>query len=260
MPAASIRTANQAKSRCWAAVVVARGRELPGERGQQRRLRLRAPRGRQPARLREQQPPRLHHRAHHLDVERPGPCDQVHEHVGAAVQPPVEHPHRVAVADLDEPELLEALHALADGGHVDAELCRQRALRRQPLARGEAAREHVGDEPVEDLVGQRGAGEGVGHETIVPVFRTIQTCGKSGICIARDAVRPAPYRASRPVRFGGEESDNTCPSASSIRRMRSASWSSRSVARRAGSCWASSSARGSTRSPSRSSRPTTPRR
>ena len=68
----------------------------------------------------------------------------MHEHVEPAVGAPVAHAHRVAVADLDELELLEPLDALADGGHVHAELRRQRALGRQPLAGRVPAGEDVG--------------------------------------------------------------------------------------------------------------------
>jgi hypothetical protein len=77
----------------------------------------------------------------------------VDEHVEAAVHAPVAHAHAVAVARLDEPHLLQPLHALADRRHVHAEVGRERPLGREPLTRRVAAGQHAGDEPAEHLVG-----------------------------------------------------------------------------------------------------------
>ena len=76
------------------------------------------------------------------------------------------------------------------------------------------------------------------------------SAGAPGRAVRRGArCRPVPLVASA-----------ACPCASSNRRTRSASSPSRSAARLAGSCWASWSAPGSTRSRRRSSPRTTPRR
>ena len=136
-------------------VVVGSGRDLGGEPDHQRRLILVAALCGEPRGIGQQQPARLHHGAHHLVVERRRPAERVHEHVEPAMGAPVAHPHRVAMAHVDELELLEALDALAHRGHVHAERRGQRALRGQPLAGGVATRQDVGGEAVEDLVGER---------------------------------------------------------------------------------------------------------
>ena len=105
-------------------------RQLARQPAEQRRLLLRAPRGGERARLGQQQPPRLEDLAHERRVERAALGDRVHEHVEPALRPPVAHEHPVAVPGLDEPQLLEPLDALADRGHVDAELRRERPLGR----------------------------------------------------------------------------------------------------------------------------------
>ena len=134
--------------------------------------------------------------------------DQVDEHVRPAVQAPVAHAHGVAVAHLDEPELLEALHALADRGHVDAELGGQRALRRQPLAGGVAAgerrRRRAGGRP------GRGArcGRGRRPSSASALFQCSEQFKRHG-CRRCRPTRSLPCLSSVP--FGGEESDTTMP-------------------------------------------------
>ena len=113
-------------------------------------MRAAAALGGQPRGLGEQQPPRLEQRAGQRRVDG----DRVGEDVEAGVRTPVLHPHRIAVLDVDQPQLLQALDALAQRGHVDAEVRGKGALRREAVARRVAAIEHGGDELAEDLLGQ----------------------------------------------------------------------------------------------------------
>ena len=163
MPDAAISVAKKAKSAPCAASAPSAAATSAARLLEQRGLVGVAALGRQPGGVGEQQPARLHHGAHHLVVERRAAAERVHEHVEPAVGAPVAHPHRVALADVHELELLEALDALAHRGHVHAERGRQRALGREPLAGGVAAGEHVGGEAVEDLVGQRRSVQAVFH-------------------------------------------------------------------------------------------------
>ena len=127
--------------------------------------------GRQPRRLDQQQPARLEQRR--LTVLRVHAAQhrQRLEPAGAA---PVEHARGVAVADLDQPQLLEPPQRLADRGHVDVEIGGERPLRRQPLARGVAAGEDRLAQLGEHEIGNRGAGDRRGHcSGTVSVFGTV---------------------------------------------------------------------------------------
>ena len=77
------------------------------------------------------------------------------EDVEAAGRAPVRDAHGVAVADLDEAELLEPLDRLADAGHVDAERGGERALRRQLLPREVAVGQQRLEQRREDAVGDQ---------------------------------------------------------------------------------------------------------
>ena len=104
---------------------------------------------RQTGGLGEQQPARLEQRAHDVLVD----AAQQRKRVEPAGAPPVAHAHRVAVAHLDEPQLLEPLDRLADRRDVDVQVGRERPLRRQPLAGLVLPAEDRLAEAGEDLVG-----------------------------------------------------------------------------------------------------------
>ena len=123
----------------------------------------------EPGGLGQHQPPRLEQRGQRSGVEAAGAEEHVGDHVEAAVRAPVAHAHGVAVAHLDEPQLLEPLDGLAHRGHVHPQLGRERALGRQLLARRVAPRQQLLAEDAEDLVGDESALNGLGHRR--PVYR-----------------------------------------------------------------------------------------
>ena len=185
-----------ARSRPCAATV-AGAAQLAGEPLEQRRLLAGPPLGRERAALGQQQPAGLEDLAHERRIEPAAARHRVDEHVEPALRAPVADAHAVAVARLDEPQLLEPLDALAHRREVHAELGRERALRRQPLAGGVAAGEDVGHEPAEDLLGERSARNLLHHRhNSVPVFGTI--C--AGCAGTRAAPRPAAVLPSDPAR------------------------------------------------------------
>ena len=83
------------------------------------------------------------------------------EQVEPALRAPVEHAGRAAVADLDEPGLLQALQRLADRVAVDGERLREQALGGERLAGGVAAAQDRGAELLEDGLGDGAARDGL---------------------------------------------------------------------------------------------------
>ena len=248
-PTAAISVAKNAKSAPCAASSPSAATHLRREPREQRGLVVVAALGGQPRGVGEQQPARLDHRAHHLVVERRAAAERVHEHVEPAVGAPVAHPHRVALPDVDEPELLEALDALAHRGDVHAQ--------RRPPARagwGAARRARSGPRARRRPGGGRPGRAATSGRGGVPLFGTIY---QGGFVRPLFAARPG---AMAPVPSGAPRNFRRMPLCfiepqDAIRVI--AESVGREARRQLLESWC---ARGSTRSPRRSWRPTTPRR
>jgi hypothetical protein len=115
----------------------------------------------EPGRLAEHQRTRLHQVLQRAVVEPAGAEQQVRQDVEAARGAPVGDAHRIAVPDLDQPQLLEPLHGLADRRHVHAQVAGERALRGQLLAGLVGAAEDALGQPPEDVIGDE-------HTTSLP--------------------------------------------------------------------------------------------
>ena len=86
------------------------------------------------------------------------------QQVEAAEAAEVADRRRAALAYVDQSRGREALQGLADGGARDAEHLGEPALAGQRLARAEVAAGHLGDQLVEDVVGNGAALHGAeGH-------------------------------------------------------------------------------------------------
>src|SRR5207245_7081490 len=114
------------------------------------------------------------------------------ERVQAARAPPVENARRVAVAHLDQAQLLEPAERLAHGCHVDLELSRERPLRGQPVAGCIAVAENRLAQLPKDVIGYghprdgRGGACGVAHGLAsVSVFRTLARGRRMGLARGR---------------------------------------------------------------------------
>ena len=86
---------------------------------------------------------------------------QAGEQVEAAVPPEVADRRRAAVAHVEQPGLRHPLQGLADGGPGDAEHLGEAALAGQRLSGTDTTVDHLGQDLVEDLVGDRASAHGL---------------------------------------------------------------------------------------------------
>ena len=89
------------------------------------------------------------------EVEFAGADQQPGEQVQSRVPAEVTHGRGVALADLDQTRVAEPLERLADGGAGHAEHLGEPPLAGQRLAGLHVAAEHLGDDLLEDVFGDR---------------------------------------------------------------------------------------------------------
>ena len=177
LPAASTRAAMNAQSASSAERVLAGERDRVSQLEQPRGLLVGAALGGQPRGLDQQQSPRPEQVAHDRVSSALPRIDERLEPAGA---PPVEHARRLAVADLDEAQLLES--ASGPRGRTP---CSPRGRRRAPAATAASHRADSGQSRIasrscaKTWSGTEARGIGGRHSEdrppSVPVFRTLTT-------------------------------------------------------------------------------------
>ena len=99
--------------------------------------------------------------AHHGQIDLARTDEQPGEQVEARVAAEVAHGGGIALTDFDEPGLGEPLDRLTDRGPRHAEHLGEPSFAWQRLAGPHVAAEHLGDDLVEDVLGDRSTVDGL---------------------------------------------------------------------------------------------------